>query len=154
MKALGVDYGEKRIGLAISDELGMIASPMATLKVHSLSDAVAKVHRIARSHNTDRIVVGLPLGSSGNETQQSIQTRYFVTALQSADGAAIDFWNESYSTQLANSSSSIYRTARKKKNLDSEAARVILQEYLDFQHEKQKKDALFPRYDELLLGNK
>ena len=143
MRTLAIDYGEKRIGLAVSDELHIIAKPMSTLKVKSLSDAVSKIQRIAKSQGIDKIVIGLPLGSKGGETKQSIQTRYFANALESTNGTEIEFWNESFSTQQAKSLPN--KTSSKKKNPDSEAARIILQEFLDSKNEPKKEPIFVPQ---------
>lgn len=135
MKILGVDYGEKTIGLALSDELEVIAAPIQAIKVKSIADAISKVQQIVRSHGIKTVVVGLPLSSKGQETQQSIQTRYFANALESTNGATVVFWNEAYSTQQAQKSGAKKGTKRKK-SLDSESARIILQEYLDYQKDR------------------
>lgn len=132
MKALGVDYGEKMIGLSISDEIGIVAAPMRALKVTSIADAVLKLQKIAKSQNVDVIVIGLPLGRKGEETKQSIQTRYFANALKETNGIEITFWNEAFSTKAAKITVR-KKSTKKKKNLDSEAARIILQEFLDYQ---------------------
>lgn len=149
MKAISIDYGEKRIGLAISDEIGIIAAPMKTLKVTSFPDAVSKIHRISKSQNTDAIVIGIPLGRKGEETKQSIQARYFANALKATDGTEIVFWNEAFSTQQASKHTKRKGTKRRK-NIDSEAARIILQEYLDSRKEKETKIPFTPQQGALL----
>jgi putative Holliday junction resolvase len=146
MRTLGIDFGEKRTGLAISDDLGIIAKSMSPLKVKSLADAVDKIQRIIKSHSIKKAVVGLPLGTRGGETKQSIQTRYFVDALRSTNGAEIEFWNEAFSTSRAKSSRI---KGSKKKSIDSTAARIILQEYLDFQKEPNKSAFYLPQYNKL-----
>lgn len=138
MRILSVDYGERRTGLAISDEKGLIASPLPTLKVVSLADAISKIHRISESQNVNAIVVGLPLSNDRSETQESMKVRYFADSLKRSNGKEIIFWNELYTSQEAASSP---LTKKKKKNLDSEAARIILQEYLD-NYNQNKKDTL------------
>ncbi|MBN2016363.1 Holliday junction resolvase RuvX [Candidatus Dojkabacteria bacterium] len=152
MKYLGIDYGEKRIGLAISDETGIIAMAISALKVKSLADAVSKIHRIVRTQNIDIVVVGLPLGSKNEETQQSIQTRYFARTLESTNGAEVEFWNEAFSTVQARQYER--RKRNNPKNIDSESARIILQEYLD-SREIRKEDArvstsFLPQYSAFL----
>ena len=67
MKILGIDYGEKRIGLAISDELAVIAKPIKTLKVKSFADAVSKLQRIIKRQKIDLVIIGLPLSSKNEE---------------------------------------------------------------------------------------
>ena len=74
---------------------------MPGLKVKSFSDAIAKVQLIIKRQNTQKVVVGLPLGPNREETQQSIKTRYFVSALKSTNGAEVEFWNESFTSQQA-----------------------------------------------------
>ncbi len=135
MKILGIDYGKKRIGLAISDSLQILATPMPTLEVKSISDAISKLQNIIRSQNAKRVIIGLPLGSKGDETQQSIKVRYFANALKASNGSEIEFWNESLSTKRAEEGKQ-KRTVRMRKNIDSEAARIILQEYLDHKQEE------------------
>jgi putative Holliday junction resolvase len=148
MKILGIDYGEKRIGLAISDKKGLIARPLSPLKVRSVSDAVAKVQRMLGTQGVKRIVVGLPLGRQGNETQQSIKTRYFTDALRNTSEIQVEYWNEAFSTSRATTKVGKSKK-KKKKKLDSEAARIILQEYLNFQNEEVKRAAIMPRYQAL-----
>lgn len=151
MKYLGVDYGEKRIGIAVSDEYGIIARAAQTLKVNSLAEAVSKVQRLARSHAVKRIVVGLPLGPNREETQQSIQTRYFANALKNTNGFDVEFWNEAFTTIQA--SLKVVGKSKKKKlaTIDSEAARILLQEYLDFRQSPLKSDSNISGVADLLL---
>jgi putative Holliday junction resolvase len=148
MKVLSIDYGERRIGLAISDEMGIIAKAMPPLNVTSLADSISKLHRIANSQNIDRIVIGLPLGQKNEETKQSIQTRYFANAFKSTNGVEVEFWNESFSTLEAQGNIKAGPKKRKKK-IDSEAARVILQEYLDSKEESPTAPTLIPQYNSL-----
>ncbi|MDD3647459.1 MAG: Holliday junction resolvase RuvX [Candidatus Dojkabacteria bacterium] len=151
MKTLGIDYGDKRIGLAMSDDTGVLASPLPTLKVQSLADSVAKIQRIIKNQKVAKVVLGLPLGPKREETQKSIQIRYFADALKTTNGAQVEFWNEYYSTKSAMQNLP-GGTKRKRKNLDSEAARIILQEYLD--NQKNPKDKFFPQdYDQFFLGS-
>ena len=143
MKILSIDYGEKRVGLALSDETQTIASPLPTLKVKSLADAVSKTQQMISSQKIEKVLIGLPLGPNREETQQSIKTRYFGDALGRSNGMKPEYWNESLSTQEANKSKRL-GTKRKKRNLDSEAARIILQEYLDFK--KEPTSPILPQY--------
>ena len=149
MKYLSIDYGEKRIGLSISDDLGVIAKPLPPLKVRSLSDGISKIHTIVKKHNIAICVIGLPLGPKREETKQSIQIRYFADALKSTNGAEVEFWNESFSTQEAVKNTR-KGTKRKKKSIDSEAARIILQEYLDNRKAPKTTNHIFPNYESLL----
>ncbi len=146
MRKLGVDYGQKRIGLAISDDLGVFATPLPILKVKSFADAVTKLQRIIKRQKIDEIIIGLPLSSRGNETKQSIQTRYFTDALNSTNGAKITFRNEAFSTKEAEEN--LKKTSKGSKNKeDSEVARTLLQEYLDSQKDPFTRGHFTPEYN-------
>jgi len=151
MRTVAIDYGTKRIGLAISDPTGLVAKPMPTLKVKSFADAVGKVFQIIKKQQADTIILGLPLSPKREETQQSIQIRYFAQALRVANNIKIEYWNESFSTIDAEKSIS-KGTKRKRKNIDSEAARIILQEYLDYKRNPESKPQIaMPHYDNILI---
>ena len=128
MRFLSIDHGEKKIGLAISDEKNLIASPLPFLKVISLADSISKINRIIKNQNLKAIVVGLPLSQDRGETQQSIKIRYFADSLKRSNEIEIIFWNESFTTREAETAP---LTRKKSRNLDSESARIILQEFLD-----------------------
>lgn len=146
MKKLGIDYGQKRIGLAISDETELIATPLPVLKVKSFSDAVTKIQRIIKRQKIEEVILGLPLCRKGNETKQSIQTRYFANALESTNGAKVVFRNELFSTKEAEKN--LKKSSKKaKEKKDSEAARIILQEYLDSKNDPYKNKGIFPQYN-------
>jgi len=123
---------------------------MLSLKVKSFADAVSKVQRVAQTQSVSAIVVGLTLGPKREETKQSIQIRYFANALKSTNGSEIEFWNESFSTKEAKNSTKS-GTLKKKKNLDSEVARIILQEFLDYKRELEKGGAFLPQYEPFLV---
>ena len=146
MKKLGIDYGQKRIGLAISDELETFATPLLALKVKSFADALTKLQRIIKRLKVDEIIIGLPLSMKGNETKQSIQTRYFANALKSTNGSRIKFRNESFSTKEAEQN--LKKSSKKsKEKKDSEAARIILQEYLDSKKDPFVKESFILQYN-------
>lgn len=150
MKVIAIDYGTKRIGLAISDATGLIARPMPLLKVKNFSDAVGKVLQIIKRQNAETVVLGLPLSEKREETQQSIQVRYFAQALKISNGIEIIFWNELFSSRDA-MDNIVKGTKKKKANIDSEAARLILQEYLDFKRDPESKpQVVIPKYESFI----
>lgn len=118
MRYLGIDYGEKNIGLALSDEEGKIAIPY--MVVGSLGGVVLAV----KKENVGKIVVGLPIGFSGKDTKQTIIVRKFAEILQKKVKLSIEFENEILSTRIASEFSS-------KNKIDASSAAVILQSYLD-----------------------
>ena len=132
-RAMGLDVGERRIGVAIADELGTIASPLATV-VRKPGD-LAELRDLALERGVDLLVVGLPTGLSGREGPQAAVVRAFASDLQAIVGPAIDiaFWDERLTTALAERAlrSQGKRRGRGKAEVDAVAAAVILQGYLD-----------------------
>jgi putative Holliday junction resolvase len=132
-RVLGVDYGEKRIGLAVSDPEGLIATPLGVQDVTSRKDAVDAVRRAAGENGAERIVVGLPLNMDGSAGPMAEKVQVFVERLRTRIGLPVDTWDERLSTRLVERTlieADVSR--RKRKGLrDKLAAGVILQGYLD-----------------------
>jgi putative Holliday junction resolvase len=130
MRVLGVDYGLRRIGLAIGETEIKMAFAKGTLVSEGdvERDALA-VYRYASEEECDRIIVGLPRLDDGHEGDQAAITRRFGDALASL-GAVVAYCDERYSTSAARSALSHLDNRAAKKVLDSEAARVILEAYL------------------------
>jgi putative Holliday junction resolvase len=130
---MGLDVGERRIGVAIGDELGMISSPLTT--VLRRDGDLAELRDLAMAKGADRLVIGLPTGLSGREGPQAAVVRQFAEAL----GAAVEpeiqvvFWDERLTTAVAErtlQATGAWRR-RRKGDVDAVAAAVILQGYLD-----------------------
>jgi putative Holliday junction resolvase len=130
MRVLGVDYGLRRIGLAIGETEIRMAFAKTTLesKGDVIADAAA-VFAYAAAEECERIIVGLPSLEGGHEGEQAAITRQFGDAL-TALGASVEYFDEKYSTAAARSSLSHLDHRAAKKVLDSEAARIILEAYL------------------------
>jgi putative pre-16S rRNA nuclease len=132
MRILAIDHGERKIGLAISDETGLVARPLTTL-VHTARAADAEaVARLAAAEGAGRIVVGLPLDSDGAEGHQARRVRRWAEALGAACPLPVEFWDESHST--ADALSIRRKTGHRRPapaGEDAVAAAVILQNYLD-----------------------
>lgn len=132
-RAMGLDVGERRVGVAIADELGLIASPLAV--VQRRAGDVAEILALARDRGADRVIVGLPTGMSGREGPQAAAVRAFVDELRAAEDAcpAIEFWDERLTTAVAERALRAQgaRRTRAKGAVDAMAAAVILQGYLD-----------------------
>ncbi|MGH2616042.1 MAG: Holliday junction resolvase RuvX [Thermomicrobiales bacterium] len=130
---MGLDVGERRIGVAIADELGMIASPLLT--VPRGDGDLGALRDLAVSRGVTRLVVGLPTGLSGREGPQAAIVRAFADALEEAVGPdiAVAFWDERLTTTVAERALRGRRTRRdrRKGEVDAMAAAVILQGYLD-----------------------
>ncbi|MBN2556050.1 MAG: Holliday junction resolvase RuvX [Anaerolineales bacterium] len=124
-RILGVDPGDIRIGLALSDPLGVIASPLKVLRhVSRLQDAEA-ILQVAGEHEADVIVVGVPLDEEGSAGPQARKSLRLIEQLRVLDEIEIVPWDESGSTRAA------MRGVCKDRLIDARAAAFILQEYLD-----------------------
>jgi putative Holliday junction resolvase len=133
MRVLAVDHGEKRIGLAISDETGTIANPLTVIKHVSRAIDAAQVANIASERDAAIIVVGQSFDEEGNPNLAGRRAARFAKALGEQTDLPIKLWDESFSTQEARSARIQMGVPRKKRggHLDQLAATVILQSYLD-----------------------
>ncbi len=131
-RILGVDYGSKRVGLAISDGLGITASP---LEVVPRGGVVEYVTNLAKELEVGKIVLGLPTGLGGAEGTAAEAARKLGGELGEATGLPVDFHDERFTSRMAESSlleSGMKRRQRRDK-VDKVAAAIILQDYLDQQ---------------------
>lgn len=131
-RVLGVDHGERRIGLAVSDPRRLIAHPLEVIDV-SREDAVTAIGRIASELGVDLVVVGLPVHLAGNEGASARAARQFGDELARATGLTVDYWNEQFSSVVAERSllEEGMRRSRRKVVIDKVAAAVMLQAFLD-----------------------
>ena len=129
MRILGVDLGLRRIGLAVSDPTGTIATPLRALHVASVRDAPEAVARAAREVEAEMVVVGVPLGLEGEEARTEVRRAHrFVKALRPLLGLPVRTIDESLSTREGEA-----RLGRRRSESDphAAAAAVILQRWLD-----------------------
>ena len=131
---LGIDYGTKRIGLAVSDPNTGIASPLTTIEVKGgLAHHVAAVAKYVGDYDVDALVVGLPLNMDDTRGEQAKVTQTFGDELSRAMGLPIHYHDERLSSVSAEELLLPAELTRKKKKvrLDSIAAQVMLQDFLD-----------------------
>ncbi|MBI4316379.1 MAG: Holliday junction resolvase RuvX [Chloroflexi bacterium] len=133
MRILGIDHGDARIGLALSDETGTIATPLQIVRHTARAADARTVARLAAEHGAERIVVGLPTDSEGQIGPQARKVQRWAEALAEATGIAIEFWDESFTSEevAALRRARHARAKRRGEPLDAEAAALILQNYLD-----------------------
>jgi putative Holliday junction resolvase len=137
-RILAVDPGEKRIGLAVSDETATIANPLGVVN-HTARDADAKaVSTRANELGVVLIVVGQALDADGNIGPAARKAQRFADALRIHTSIPITFWDESGSTKTAQQTRRDMGVSKKKRSghLDDLAAAIILQNYLDANYEK------------------
>jgi putative Holliday junction resolvase len=100
-RILAVDWGERRIGLAVSDPQGILATGLKTLVVRGAADAIARVAAIAAEREVERIVVGLPLLLSGERGEAAEHAQRFADALKARTGLPVDTYDERLTSALS-----------------------------------------------------
>jgi putative pre-16S rRNA nuclease len=133
MRILALDVGDRRIGLAISDAMGMLASPLQIIENKNIAAACREIEVIARDKEARKIIVGLPLSMSGEDSEQTAKTREFADNLAEIVKLPVVFCDERLSTVTAANLHREVKTGRGKprQRLDAMAAAVILQGCLD-----------------------
>ena len=132
-KVLGVDFGERRTGVAISDDSRTIAFPRETLECPRVEQAAAAVARLAAAEQVGEIVVGYPVNMNGSEGPRTARTDEFLAELAKRTAVPLRKWDERLSTKIAEAVLIEAGTRREKRRgvVDKLAAQVILQGYLD-----------------------
>ena len=135
-RVLGIDYGERRIGIALSDPLGMIAQPLPTVtRRRGKRPPVAEIAGIAKEREATSIVVGLPLDEHGEESAWTAEVRAFGEKLAERTSLPLHFVDERMTSARAERAireSGMSRSQRERKDLvDATAAVIILQTHLD-----------------------
>ncbi|MBH31897.1 MAG: Holliday junction resolvase RuvX [Candidatus Marinimicrobia bacterium] len=130
---LGIDYGEKRIGVSVSDPTGTIASPFRTLLCSSGDDALLRLQELINSEKIEGVVVGLPIGMKGQDTEQTKLVQLFVERLRRHLDLPIHTADERLTSVAAKNvlKEQKIQPSRNKAMVDSTAAALILQSFLD-----------------------
>lgn len=131
-RVLGVDYGSSRVGLALSDPQKIIASPLHTLVNNGNDSLKKKLLEVIKKKNVEYIVIGLPIGLKGQETSQTKIVREFAEEIRSL-ALPIYFQDERLSSLSAKKSliEQNVKTVHNKSFIDSTAAAIFLQQFLD-----------------------
>lgn len=134
-KILGIDHGEARIGLALSDELGMLAHPLETVVVKEQKDLVGHIAGVIAREKVETVVIGMPRNMNGTYGPAAEKVKAFAEALKTKAGCAVKFWDERLTSVAAQKS--LHESGRNVKQgrsvIDQVAAQMILQGYLDLQ---------------------
>jgi len=135
MRHLALDVGDERIGLAISDGLGLTARPLETIRRVSGPASFHRIARIVAEQDVDELVIGLPLLENGREGKQVASTRAYVAGLVKHVDLPIVYWDERYSSGDAQQIMIDNGRGRRRRrhSIDAVAAAVFLQQYLDEQ---------------------
>jgi putative Holliday junction resolvase len=134
-RALGIDHGEARIGLAVSDELGMLAHPLETIHLREIADPIARITTIVTRDKIAQIVLGLPRNMDGTYGPAAEKVRVFAEKLRAASPCPVKLWDERLTSVAAQRA--LHEAGRNVKNsrevIDQVAAQMILQGWLDAQ---------------------
>jgi putative holliday junction resolvase len=134
-RALGIDHGEARIGLAVSDELGMLAHPLETVHVAKVADPIQHIAVIVERDQIGIVILGLPRNMNGTYGPAAEHVRAFAEQLRAAVPCEVKLWDERLTSVAAQRS--LHEAGRTVKNsrevIDQVAAQMILQGWLDAQ---------------------
>ena len=139
MRILAIDYGTKRIGLAVSDPLGMISQGLETLPHPSSPEAlIGKIGEVVKRHHVSKIVLGLPLNMNGTRGPQALQAEALAETLRRGLSLPVELWDERLSTASVQRHFRQWHLSpvKQRKLVDRLSAQLILQDYLDAQKGK------------------
>ena len=130
-RAIGIDYGESRVGIALSDPMRIISKPFDTLK--NDSQLLSNIKEITIDNNVSHLVVGYPIGMKGQKTKQTKKVDEFIKKLRNNFSQKISIIDERLSSIAAKESLILQgiKTGHNKSKIDSTSAAIILQEFLD-----------------------
>ena len=131
-RVLGLDPGERRIGVALSDPIGMIAQPYVVLDRKAV-DAVAAIRDLCTEYEIEIVVIGLPTSLSGEEGPAAVKARELGAAISEGTDCEVTFFDERFTTVQAESAliEGGMRRRQRRETVDKVAAAVMLQGYLD-----------------------
>ena len=124
MRVLALDYGSARCGCALSDPTGTLATPIDTIERPATRKGFARVVDLVRDRGAKRVVVGLPLGLSGADTDQTREARAWADRLAAAVTVPVELYDERFTTAIA------ARSPSDRTSEDSRAAAVLLEDWL------------------------
>ncbi len=133
MRILGIDYGDARVGLALSDITKTLAGGIGNVKVSGLNSAVTAVSDRIKDEQIEKIVCGLPVNMNGTEGDRALRVREFAKRLSEKTGLEVEFIDERRTTVMAHSFMNETGThgKKRKESVDTLSAQIILQTYLD-----------------------
>ena len=134
MRILGIDYGDRRIGIAISDMLNITSQPIGFITINGDKDALLKIEPYINEYNITKIVLGLPKNMNGSEGERALKTRRFSEKLIKKFDLPVVFFDERMTTITAEKTlndMNIRGSEKKKGKKDMLSAAIILQGYME-----------------------
>lgn len=143
MRIMGLDYGAKTVGVAISDELLLTAQPVETIKREretKLRKTLARIEELMEEYQVEKVVIGLPKKLNNEEGDRCERTREFAQMIERRSGLEVIFWDERLTTVSANAVLAEGGVAKenRKAYIDKVAASIILEGYLQSIAEKKE----------------
>ncbi|GAB4228686.1 MAG: Holliday junction resolvase RuvX [Deltaproteobacteria bacterium] len=137
-RVLGLDYGTRRIGVAVSDPLGWTAQPLPPIHREGDRKDIAAIGRVAAEHGATSVVLGLPLLLNGDEGPAAVRAKAFGERIRSETGLPVTMWDERLTTAQSERHliASGVRRGDRKEIRDSLSAMFLLQSVLDFRNRK------------------
>lgn len=132
-RILGIDYGERRIGVAISDATATVATPLQTFDGTAPQQSARAIIQLAMERGVERIVVGNPVRMDGSMGPSAEKAKAFGERLVKSGSLPVEYWDERFSSRTAEQALIEGGTRRQKRKqvIDQLAAQIILQHYLD-----------------------
>ena len=124
MRVLALDYGSARCGCAVSDPTGTLATPIEAVAAPRSKAGMAALVALVSERGVEKVVVGLPVGLSGDDTDQTREARAFADALRARVDVPVEMYDERFTTSIA------ARTGGSSTSEDSRAAAVLLEDWL------------------------
>ena len=133
MRIMGIDFGTKRVGIAVSDELLLIAHGMTSLNRKDLKSDMEEIARLAQANGVEEIIVGLPLNMDGTYSAKTKEAIEFIDQLSKVVTVPVKTWDERLTSRQAERVllEADMSRAKRKKLTDKLAAQIILQSYID-----------------------
>jgi len=132
-RILAIDHGTKRMGIALSDEMGMIAQPLEFILAEPLSDFFTRLNQIIIEKQVERVLVGMPRNMDGSYGTAALKVQEFIASLKETISVPIKTWDERLTSAQANRLliQAEVRRDKRKQRVDAAAAAILLQSYLD-----------------------
>ena len=145
VRILAIDYGRRRIGLAVSDELGITAVPVATLERKNRQEDIRRLREITRKYKITLIIVGSPLHLAGHAGEMAREAARFASRIKKELGLPVELRDERLTSWEAEQTlKENTRRKSKKAHLDSVAAAILLRDFLDGNHSRESAVQLKP----------
>jgi len=134
MRVLALDFGTRRIGVAVSDALGMTAQGLPTLERKNSADDLGRIQALADEYEVERVIVGNPISAKGAETAMSRRVADFAEKLRRRLSCPVELWDERLTSVQANRMlrESGMGIEKRRRAVDRVAATLLLEGYLDY----------------------